>query len=147
MNLVLTCDHGGYKLKEEIKKLLTGWGIEFADYGVFTEDSVDYPKLAFTACQAIVSGQFARGILICGTGIGMSIAANRVRGIRAALCADVFSARMSREHNDANVLCLGGRVLDTESAGEIVKTWLHTQPADGRHNRRRAMIDEYVDKD
>ena len=146
MKLVLTCDHGGYRLKEEIKNLLTELGIDFADYGVFSETPADYPEQAFAACRAIATGQFTCGILICGTGIGMSIAANRMRGIRAALCENVFSARMSREHNNANVLCLGGRVLNTELAGEIIKTWLEAQYTGGRHDRRLGIIDKYINE-
>ncbi|MDR3349153.1 MAG: ribose 5-phosphate isomerase B [Acidaminococcales bacterium] len=142
MKIVLSCDHGGYKLKESVKGLLSEAGMDFEDYGVFDEKPADYPEIAARVCAAIKDGRFARGILICGTGVGMSIAANRFSGIRAALCGDEFSARMSREHNDANVLCLGGRTIGPGLALLITRSWLETEFTGGRHTRRLAMIDK-----
>ena len=142
MKLVLSCDHGGSTLKDSVKFLFSELGVDFEDYGVFDESPADYPEVAARACAAIKDGRFGRGILICGTGVGVSIAANRLKGIRAALCCDEFSARMSREHNDANVLCLGGRVIGPGLAGLIVKSWLAAEFAGGRHARRLAMIND-----
>ena len=136
MKIALACDHGGYRLKEVIKSYLEELGIEYVDYGTYSEESVDYPDFAFKAAKGIVNGEADRGIFICGTGIGISIAANKVRGIRAALCYNVYAAEMSRRHNDANVLCLGGRVLGEELAKRIVKAWLETPFEGGRHERR-----------
>ena len=140
MNIALGCDHGGLDLKREIAALLTSAGHEVNDVGCHTEASVDYPDFADKVCNAIQQEHSARGILICGTGIGMSMAANRHRHIRAALCHEAFTARMSREHNDANVLCLGGRVLGVALALDIVRTWLATEFAGGRHQRRISMM-------
>ena len=142
MKLVIGSDHGGYALKEDIKKTLSSMGMEFDDCGVRDESSVDYPEIARKLCNAIIDGKYDRGILLCGTGIGVSIVANRIKGIRAALCGDVFSAKMSREHNDANVLCLGGRVTGPGLADMIVRTWLDTPFGGGRHLRRIEMIDD-----
>lgn len=136
MRLGIACDHGGFHLKEHIKKYLEAKGIKVLDYGTYSEDSVDYPDFAEKLCAGIASGEADRGILVCGTGIGISIAANKCRGIRAALCGDVFSAKMSREHNDANVLCMGERVLGVGLAELITDTWLETEFAGGRHKRR-----------
>ncbi len=136
MRIALACDHGGYKLKEVIKSYLEELGIEYVDYGTYSEESVDYPDFAYKAAKGIVKGEADRGIFICGTGIGISIAANKVRGIRAALCYNVYAAEMSRRHNNANVLCLGGRVLGEELAKRIVKAWLETPFDGGRHERR-----------
>lgn len=144
MKLVIASDHGGYKLKEEIKPLLQELSVDFEDCGVHEEFSVDYPDIAQALCQAILAGKYDSGILLCGTGLGVSMAANRFEGIRAALCGDVFSAAMSREHNDANVLCLGGRVIGPGLAGMIVKTWLATEFAGGRHERRIKKIDKQI---
>lgn len=138
MKIAMACDHGGFHLKEHLKKYLTEKGVEIVDHGTYSEDSVDYPDYAAKLCQDIVGGVSGaeRGILICGTGIGISIAANKCPGIRAALCGDVFSAQMSREHNNANVLCLGERVLGVGLAEMIADTWLNTEFAGGRHQRR-----------
>lgn len=134
-------DHGGFELKEVLKKFLDE-NYEIKDYGCFSEKSVDYPDIAKSLCKELLDGKIDRGILICGTGIGMSITANRFKGIRATLCNDLFSAKMSRRHNNSNVLCLGGRILGKELAKEIVKVWL-TEPFDGdRHLRRLNKIDE-----
>ncbi|NLZ16480.1 MAG: ribose 5-phosphate isomerase B [Desulfobulbaceae bacterium] len=138
MKIGIGSDHGGFALKEHIIAYLTKEGYEVIDVGNHGEASVDYPDFANKLCLAMAAGDFERGILICGTGIGMSMAANRHRHIRAALCQESFSARMSREHNNANVLCLGGRVLGVELAKDIVSTWLHTDFAGGRHQNRIA---------
>ena len=136
MKVALGSDHGGFILKEVVKEYLCGENIQFEDYGTFGEDSVDYPDFALKAAEAVASGICDRGILICGTGIGIGIAANKVPGIRAALCHDVFSARASREHNDANILTMGERVIGRGLALEIVKTWLCSDFTGGRHSCR-----------
>ena len=140
MKIVLGCDHGGLELKNAILALLAQAGHEVSDVGCYSEESVDYPVFADAVCEEIIAGRAASGILICGTGIGMSMAANRHRQIRAALCHEAFTARMSREHNDANVLCLGARVLGSGIALDIVTTWLATEFAGGRHQRRVTMM-------
>ena len=140
MNVAVGCDHGGFTLKREIVHHLLGAGHEVNDVGCPSEESVDYPEFAERVCAAVLGGQPARGIPICGTGIGMAMAASRHRQIRAALCHEPFSARMSREHNDANVLCLGGRVLGPSLALEIVRVWMETGFAGGRHLRRITMM-------
>ena len=136
MKIVIGSDHGGIHLKEILKQHLAERGIEVTDAGTYTEESCDYPDIAVKVCQEITEGRAGRGILVCGTGIGMSMAANKVKGIRAALCGDVFSATMSREHNDANVICLGERVLGPGLAVSILDAWLDTEFAGGRHARR-----------
>lgn len=138
MKIAMACDHGGFHLKEHIKKYLEDKGIEVVDHGTYSEDSVDYPDYAAKLCEDITSGASGaqKGILICGTGIGISIAANKCKGIRAALCGDVFSSKMSREHNNANVLCMGERVLGVGLAEMITDAWLETEFAGGRHERR-----------
>ena len=136
MRLVLGADHGGYSLKERLKAALAEWGYACTDIGTHSETSVDYPDIARQVVAALHSGQAERGILVCGTGIGMSMVANKYPGIRAALCHDEFTARMSREHNDANVLVLGGRVLNEDSARRILRVWLDTEFAGERHSRR-----------
>jgi ribose 5-phosphate isomerase B len=140
MNIALGCDHGGFELKQEILQLLEQFGHSVSDVGCYSEQSVDYPAFADKVCAAVAQGTSDRGILICGTGIGMSIAANRNRAIRAALCHEAVTARMSREHNDANVLCLGARVLGVSIALDIVRVWLETEFAGGRHLRRIEMM-------
>ena len=136
MKIVIGSDHGGFHLKEVLKQHLAERGIEFNDAGTYTEDSCDYPDIARKVCREITEGKAEGGILVCGTGIGMSMAANKVKGIRAALCGDVFSATMSREHNDANVICMGERVLGPGLAVSILDAWLDTEFAGGRHARR-----------
>ncbi len=140
MNIAIGCDHGGFELKKEICQLLEQAGHTVNDVGCFSDQSVDYPEFADKVCAVVAEGQSDRGILICGTGIGMSIAANRHRQIRAALCHEAVTARMSREHNDANVLCLGARVLGPAIAVDIVQEWLKTEFAGGRHLRRISMM-------
>jgi len=137
----IASDHGGFDLKELVREHLAGLGYQPLDLGCFDRSSVDYPAFAFKVASALASGDHARGILVCGTGIGMSIAANRVSGVRAALCHDGFTARMSREHNDANLLVLGGRVLGVEVALDMVRTWLETPFGGDRHQRRLDLIE------
>ena len=139
-------DHGGYALKQEIMKHLTERGIEYRDYGTFSTDSCDYPDYGEAVGRAVASGECEHGIVVCGTGIGISIAANKVHGVRCALCGDCFSAQMAREHNDANVLALGARVLGPGLALKIVDTFLDAEFQGGRHARRVAKIMALEDK-
>jgi len=136
MKIVLGCDHGGLQLKDTIAGALKTLGIEVVDVGTANEDSVDYPDFAAKVAEAVSTGKVDRGIAVCGTGIGMSIAANKFPGVRAALCHDSFTARMSRLHNDANILVLGGRVTGVEVALEMLKQWIATPFEGGRHQRR-----------
>lgn len=136
MKVAIGSDHGGFRLKEEIKALLAELKVDNHDFGTYTTDSVDYPDISRQVAEAVVSGEYERGIIVCGTGIGVSIAANKIDGIRAALCNDVFSAQMSREHNDANILTLGERVIGPGLARMIVEVWLKTEFAGGRHGCR-----------
>ena len=140
MKITIGCDHGALTLKESVKKVLSELGAEIDDVGTYTEDSVDYPDVAQKVCEKVVSGEAERGVVLCGTGIGISIAANKVKGIRCALCGDVYSARMARAHNDANVLALGGRVLGPGLAGEIVRAFFTQEFEGGRHARRVGKI-------
>ena len=140
--IALGCDHGGYELKQEIKKYLEEKKIPYKDFGCDSTQSVDYPIYARKVGRAIQSGECEKGILICGTGIGISIAANKMKGIRAALCTDCFSAEATRQHNDANILALGGRVVGPGLAVKIVDTFLHTEFShDERHQRRINLIE------
>ena len=141
MKIAIGSDHGGFELKEKIRSLLIGLGHDVRDMGCYSPDSVDYPIQGREVAKSVVSGQCERGILVCGTGIGMSIVANRIPGVRATLCYDLFTAEMSREHNDSNILCMGGRVIDHGLAEEMVKVWLMTPFKGGRHSRRINMID------
>jgi ribose 5-phosphate isomerase B len=140
MKIAIGCDHGGLALKQEIAELLAELGHQVDDQGCRTAESVDYPEFAKAVCRQVLDGHCDRGILICGTGIGMSMAANRYGEIRAALCHELYTARMSREHNDANVLCLGARVIGAGLAVEIVRTWIATAFAGSRHQRRLDMF-------
>jgi len=143
VKLAIGCDHGGLELKEEIVKFIKSIkNIELADYGTMNRDSVDYPDFGEKVAGAVAAGAVDRGILICGTGIGMSIVANRYPKVRAALCHDHFTAQMSRLHNDANVLVMGERVVGKGVALEIVKTWLETEFEGGRHQKRLDKIRE-----
>lgn len=142
MKVVLGSDHGGYHLKEEIKSVLKDLDVDIEDVGCDCTDSVDYPDYALSVAQKVASGEAERGILICGTGIGMSISANKVKGVRCAVVTDTYSARMSREHNDANVLALGERVVGPGLAADIVKIWLETEFSGGRHSRRVNKIND-----
>lgn len=134
--IALGADHGGYLLKEEIKKHLEKKGIDYIDFGTYSSDSVDYAKIAYKTCKSVTSGECEKAILCCGTGIGISMAANKVKGIRAACCSDWFSAKYTRLHNDANALCLGGRVIGAGLALEMVDVFLTTEFEGGRHQRR-----------
>ncbi len=136
MKIALGSDHGGYLLKEDLKDYLSGLGYAPVDFGTDSVESVDYPDFGLEVAQRVAEGEFPLGILICGTGIGMSMIANKVPGIRAALCTDTFMARCSREHNQANILVLGERVIGSGLARDIVKIWLETEPGTGRHQRR-----------
>ena len=137
MNITIGSDHGAVDLKEEVKMVLHEFSdIQVTDVGTFGKESVDYPDIAEKVCADVVSGKADRGIVLCGTGIGISIAANKIDGIRAALCGDVYSAIMSRKHNDANVLAMGGRVTGIGPASEIVRAWVCTEFEGGRHARR-----------
>ena len=136
MIVAIGCDHGGFELKQRIMEKFSADGHVFADLGCYSTDSVDYPDFAEAVCASVIEGKADAGILICGTGIGMSMAANKSKKIRAALCHDHFTARMSREHNNANILCLGGRVLGVCVAEDIVHVWLNTPFSGGRHLHR-----------
>ena len=136
MRAAIGCDHAGVGLKNEILPILEELAIEWKNFGTDSEESVDYPDFGEKVAEEVSKGNFDRGILICGTGIGMSIVANKFPGIRAALCNDAYSAKMSRLHNDANVLILPGRVIDNEVAKIIVKIWFSTPFEGGRHQRR-----------
>ena len=141
--IALGCDHGGYGLMQDVIKQLEERGLEYKNYGCYSEESVDYPVYAKKVAHAVADGECERGILICGTGIGISITANKVPGIRAALCGDCFSAQATREHNDANILAMGARVTGPGLALKIVDTFLDTPFSnDERHIRRIKMIEE-----
>lgn len=142
MKIAISSDHGGNNLRKEIIALLDELNIEYEDFGPQSSDSVDYPDYALPVAEGVASGKFDRGILICGTGIGMSIAANKVKGIRCALVHDVFSAKATRCHNDSNVLAMGERVIGPGLAREIVTAWLNTDFEGGRHERRVNKITE-----
>lgn len=134
--LAIGSDHGGFELKNYVIEHLKSKGIECKDCGTYTEESCDYPDIAKKVADTVISGECERGILICGTGIGISIAANKIDGIRAALCSDVFSAKMARQHNNANIICLGGRVTGRELAFMIIDTFLEQEFEGGRHQKR-----------
>ena len=141
--IAIGSDHGGYELKEAVKKHLENRGLEYKDFGTYSKASCDYPVYGRAVAEAVASGECDRGILICGTGIGISITANKVKGIRAALCSDCFSAQATREHNDANILAMGARVLGEGLAMKIVDTFLDTPfSGDERHLRRISMREE-----
>ena len=140
MKLAIGCDHGGIELKLEIVKHLEERGIEVVDFGIKEYKSVNYPEIALPLAKAVAAGECDRGILVCGTGIGMSIAANKVKGIRAAVCSDHFSAKFTRLHNDANILCLGGRVIGPGVANEMVDLFIDTEYEGGRHATPVQMI-------
>lgn len=141
--IALGCDHGGYELKQEIIKYLEENKVAYKDFGCYDTSSVDYPEYAKKVAHAVADGEAEKGILICGTGIGISIAANKVKGIRAALCHDCFSAQATREHNDANIVAMGARVIGPGLAVKIVDTFLNTPFSnDERHIRRIAQIED-----
>lgn len=140
MNISIGCDHGGVNLKPLVVATLESLGHQVIDRGTHSADRVDYPDYAAEVCNDIQSGRADAGVLLCGTGLGMSITANKFRGIRATLCHDSFSARFSREHNDSNVLCMGGRLLGPDLAGEVLRVWCATEFEGGRHTRRLERI-------
>jgi len=146
MRIAVGSDHAGFPLKERIKNFLIEKGHEVVDFGTTSQDSTHYPLFAKEVSLAVQKGEVDRGILICGTGIGMSITANKFKGVRAALCLNEYMARMSRLHNDANVLCLGDRVLGEELALSIVEVWLETPFEGGRHAKRVELIKEIESK-
>ncbi len=141
MKIALACDHGGFQMKEALKEHLAGRGIEVLDLGTDSEASVPYPVYGKACGEAVASGQADRGILVCGTGIGISIAANKVKGIRAAVVTNEFMAEMCKAHNDANIISFGGRVITIEEAIRFTDIWLDTETEMGRHAERRAMIE------
>lgn len=144
--IVIGSDHVGYPLKEYLKKLLTDMGWEVEDCGTNNRTRTDYPIFANKVAQKIISGEFEKGILICGSGIGMSISANKIHGIRAVVCSEPYSAVLSRKHNNTNVLCMGSRVVGEELAEMILKDWLAAEYEDGRHQKRLDMIKELEEK-
>jgi len=141
MKVAVASDHAGWKLKEFAKKTLEKRGFEVADLGTHSEESVDYPDFAAAACRMVLEGGAERAVLVCGSGIGMSMTANRFRGIRAALCTGLYLAKYSRLHNDANVLCLPGRLMGEGLTAEILEKWFSTPFEGGRHERRTAKMD------
>ena len=145
--IAIGSDHGGFALKQEVMKHLDELGLAYKDYGTYTEDSCDYPVYGEAVARAVAGGEAEKGIVICGTGIGISIAANKVKGIRAALCGDCFSAEYTRRHNDANILAMGARVVGSGLALKIVDTFLTTEFEGGRHARRIALIAELEEKE
>lgn len=143
MKIALACDHGGFNYKEKLKSVLLSEGYEVKDFGCYSADSVDYPDMAYPCAKAVSAQEVDRGIVICGTGIGVSIVSNKVEGIRCALCSDLFSAQATREHNDSNMLAMGGRVISEEMMLKIAKVWLETPFSnDERHLRRIAKVME-----
>ncbi|WP_432363688.1 ribose 5-phosphate isomerase B [Sporosarcina sp. UB5] len=142
MKIAISSDHGGNRLRHEIMDLLSELGLDYEDFGPDSDESVDYPDYAKPVADGVASGKFDRGILVCGTGIGMSIAANKVKGIRCALVHDVFSAKATRGHNDSNILAMGERVVGPGLAREVVTAWLDTSFEGGRHERRVAKLSE-----
>ena len=144
--IVIASDHGGLELKRGLMEHLRERNVEFEDIGTYTPESCNYPEYAEKAARGVADGTYEKGILVCGTGIGMSLAANKIRGIRCALCSDCFSAEMCRAHNDANMIALGGRVLGPELAKRIVDLFLDTAFLGGRHAQRVAMVMALEDK-
>ena len=141
MKIAIGSDHGGFELKEHLKGVIEELGHEVRDCGCHSKESTDYPVYGKAVAELVVTGAVDRGVLICGTGIGMSMVANRFPGIRAALCHELYTARMSRAHNDANILCLGARVIGPGLSEEMVKVWLNTPFEGGRHQRRISLFD------
>ena len=139
--IALASDHAGFALKEALKPALAKWGVKFEDLGTHSEASTDYPDYARALASRVAAGQFQLGILVCGTGVGMAMAANRHKGVRAAPCSDPYAARMTRQHNDANVLCLGSRIVGAGLAEDIVKAFLDATFEGGRHSGRVAKIE------
>ena len=146
MKIALGCDHGGIVLKPAIKELLENRNIEIVDFGCYTTDSVDYPDFALKVDEEVSTGSVDKGIILCGTGIGISIAANKVKGIRAAVAHDLFTAEMCKKHNNANIISMGGRVVTPELATEMVKVWLDSEFEGGRHTTRVDKITKIEEK-
>lgn len=146
MRIAVASDHGGFKLKKEVLKYLQETGIEYKDFGTYSDESVDYPDIAKPVAEAVAKGEFDLGVLCCGTGIGVSIAANKVAGIRAALCHDTYSARMAREHNNANIITMGERVIGPGLARDILASFLNAEFSGGRHARRVEKIHDIEKK-
>ena len=146
MKIALGCDHGGIAIKPSVVEVLKANGIEIVDFGCNDTSSVDYPDYALKVAEAVSQGKADKGIILCGTGIGISIAANKVKGIRAAVCHDLFTAQMCAQHNDANILSMGGRVISEELAGQMVQVWLDTPFEGGRHTGRVNKISEIEKK-
>ena len=142
MTIMIGCDHGGFNLKNEIIQYFSKNKINYKDFGTYSKESVDYPTISFKVAKEVASTN-SKGVLVCGSGLGMSIAANKIKGVRAVCVNDVYMAILSREHNDANILCLGERVLGTNAALYILKTWLDTPFLGERHLKRVNMINEY----
>ena len=146
MKIALGCDHGGIAIKPSVVKVLETNGIEVVDFGCFDTSSVDYPDYALKVAETVSQGKADKGIILCGTGIGISIAANKVKGIRAAVCHDLFTAQMCAQHNDANVLSMGGRVVSEELAAQMTQIWLDTPFEGGRHSGRVDKITQIENK-
>lgn len=142
-SIALGSDHAGFALKQALKQALTQWGIAFEDLGTLSEASVDYPDFAHAVASAVAAGRFRLGVLVCGTGLGVAMTANRHAGVRAAPCTDAYAARMARQHNDANVLCIGARIVGPGLAEDILKSFLYASFEGGRHAKRVAKIDEW----
>ena len=138
--IAIGADHAGVFMKNDLKKFIEDMGYEVKDFGTFTDESCDYPVYAKAVSEAVAKGDFEKGILVCGTGIGMSMAANKVKGIRAAVCTDPKSTEVTRRHNDANILCLGARIIDEETAENLVKIFLTTEFEGGKHLKRISMF-------
>lgn len=143
MKIAICSDHGGFELKMRLIPFIESMGHEVSDFGCYSEASVDYPDFAFPMAEAVARGEFERGVAICGTGIGVSICCNKVKGIRCALCGDMLSAELTRRHNDSNVLAMGGRIIGVETAKAIVNAWLATGFDGGRHAGRIGKISLY----
>lgn len=146
MKIALGSDHGGFELKNKIKQFLIESGHDVVDFGCDSSESVNYPSFGIEVGEKVASNEFDRGIVICGSGIGISIAANKVKGIRCALVHDVYSAKLTRLHNDSNVLAMGGRIIGDDLAKAIVDTWVNTEYEGGRHQTRLDMISQYEQK-
>lgn len=146
MKIAIGCDHGGIVLKKAVVDVLVEKGISYKDYGTYTEESCDYPDFALKVSESVALGECDKGIILCGTGIGISIAANKVKGIRAAVVFNEFTAKASKEHNNANILSLGGRIITPSEASKLVKVWLETEFAGGRHTNRINKISDIETK-
>lgn len=146
MKIAIGCDHGGFILKPAVIEQLKTMGIDYKDFGTFSDESVDYPIYALKVAEAVASGEYDGGILLCGTGIGISIAANKVKGIRAAVVDNLFCAQACKEHNNANIIAMGGRVIRPELAAQLVEIWIKTEYAGGRHQRRLDLVTDIENK-